>query len=473
MNLKQSIFETKQQTLGKYKFTIAVLFSMGFSTALPLVFPNTVSAQEADIILPDNQSVDLELNRTETSAELEAILTEAEKTKNALSRLETNIASFKKDQSLLETQLIEAETRQNLLDEKIVLGEQKLADLKQDETEIKTSLIARNSVLAEVLAALQRLGGNPPPALLVSPEDALSSVRSAILLGAVVPEIRAETEKLAIDLQQLTNIRKNITSEREQLAQALQDSFEDETQLTQLIQEKAALNIASLQQLEKERNRADELDNKSNELQTVIASLNTEILTIKRDAEEARLIEIERRRKADAQLARAKQLADAANSEDRDLLTPAYSFSALQATLSLPTEGAVVRMFGEIDSLGEPLQGVLLASSEKSTVLAPIDGWVLYSGDYRSYGQILIIDAGEGYQLVLAGMDKLSVSEGQFVLSGEPIATMGQPKATNNNGLTLASGKPSLYIELRKDQKPIDSAPWWASLASGRASNDT
>lgn len=465
MNLKQPIFETRLQKLGKCKFTAIALLSMSFS--IPAY------AQDSEIILPDNQSVDLELNRTETNAELEAILTEAEKTKNALGRLETNIASFKKDQNLLEAKLIEAETRQNLLDEKIVLGEQKLAELKQDELEIKTSLIARNSVLAEVLAALQRLGGNPPPALLVSPEDALSSVRSAILLGAVVPEIRAETKKLAVDLQQLASIRKDINSEREQLAEALQNSFEEETQLTELIQEKAALNIASLQQLEKERNRADELDNKSNELQTVIASLNTEILTIKRNAEEARILEIERRQKAEAQLARAKQLADAANSEDRDLLTPAYSFSALQATLNLPTQGAVVRKFGENDALGEPLQGVLLATTQQSEVLAPIDGWVLYSGDYRSYGQILIIDAGEGYQLVLAGMDKLNVSEGQFVLSGEPIATMGQPKATNNNGLTLASGKPSLYIELRKDQKPIDSAPWWAGFASGRASNDT
>ena len=469
MNLKQPNFETRLQKLGKFNFTAIALLSIG----LPLMISIPAYAQDSEIILPDNQSIDLEMNRTETNAELEAILTEAETTKNALNRLETNIASFKKDQNLLETKLIEAETRQTLLDEKIVLGEQKLTELKQDETEIKTSLIARNSVLAEVLAALQRLGGNPPPALLVSPEDALSSVRSAILLGAVVPEIRAETEKLAVDLQQLASIRKDINSEREQLAEALQNSFEEETQLTELIQEKAALNIASLQQLEKERNRADELDNKSNELQTVIASLNTEILTIKRNAEEARILEIERRRKAEAQLARAKQLADAANSEDRDLLTPAYSFSALQATLNLPTQGTVVRKFGENDALGEPLQGVLLATTQQSEVLAPIDGWVLYSGDYRSYGQILIIDAGEGYQLVLAGMDKLNVSEGQFVLSGEPIATMGQPKATNNNGLTLASGKPSLYIELRKDQKPIDSAPWWASLASGRASNDT
>jgi hypothetical protein len=57
---------------------------------------------------------------------------------------------------------------------------------------------------------LQRIGRDPPPALLVSPEDALSSVRSAILLGAVVPEIRAETEALAGDLKELAALRQAI-----------------------------------------------------------------------------------------------------------------------------------------------------------------------------------------------------------------------------------------------------------------------
>ena len=109
MNLKQPIFETRLQKLGKCKFTAIALLSIG----LPMALLSTAYAQDSEIILPDNQSVDLELNRTETNAELEAILTEAEKTKNALNRLETNIASFKKDQNLLETKLIEAETRQN------------------------------------------------------------------------------------------------------------------------------------------------------------------------------------------------------------------------------------------------------------------------------------------------------------------------------------------------------------------------
>jgi hypothetical protein len=91
------------------------------------------------------------------------------------------------------------------------------SDLSERQESVRLSLMSRRSVLAEVLAALQRIGRDPPPALLVSPEDALSSVSSAILLGAVVPEIRAETEALAADLKELATLRQAIAAERVRL----------------------------------------------------------------------------------------------------------------------------------------------------------------------------------------------------------------------------------------------------------------
>ena len=83
-------------------------------------------------------------------------------------------------------------------------------------------------MLAEVLAALQRMGRNPPPALLVSPEDALASVRSAILLGAVVPGIRGETDKLVSALKELTDLRQAIAREKDDLTGMMTASLEEE-----------------------------------------------------------------------------------------------------------------------------------------------------------------------------------------------------------------------------------------------------
>ena len=93
-------------------------------------------------------------------------------------------------------------------------------------------------MLAEVLGALQRMGLNPPPALLVKPEDALSSVRSAILLGAVVPELREQTEVLLADLEELSRVTASIEAERARLAATVEEQVGEKKRLALLLDEK-------------------------------------------------------------------------------------------------------------------------------------------------------------------------------------------------------------------------------------------
>jgi len=94
-------------------------------------------------------------------------------------------------------------------------------------------------------------------------------------------------------------------------------------------------------------------------------------------------------------------------------------------------------------------------------VTAPCDGWVVYAGPFRSYGQLLILNAGGGYHVLLAGMERISVDLGQFVLTGEPVAVMGGgPQSAA--AIATGSSQPVLYIEFRKDGTPVDPSPWWA-----------
>jgi septal ring factor EnvC (AmiA/AmiB activator) len=74
----------------------------------------------------------------------------------------------------------------------------------------------------------------------------------------------------------------------------------------------------------------------------------------------------------------------------------------------------------------------------------------------------LILNAGGGYHVLLAGMDRISADLGQFVLTGEPVGVMGgsaQMAAT----VPIASSQSVLYIEFRKDGSPVDPTPWWAN----------
>ena len=111
---------------------------------------------------------------------------------------------------------------------------------------------------------------------------------------------------------------------------------------------------------------------------------------------------------------------------------------------------------------GSTLKGISLQTREEARITAPADGWVVYAGEFRSYGQLLIINAGGGYHVLLAGMSRIDVSLGQFVLAGEPIAVMGNAAPPSQGD---DSSRPVLYVEFRKDGRPIDPDPWWAEAS--------
>jgi septal ring factor EnvC (AmiA/AmiB activator) len=87
---------------------------------------------------------------------------------------------------------------------------------------------------------------------------------------------------------------------------------------------------------------------------------------------------------------------------------------------------------------------------------------VVYAGAFRSYGQLLILDAGGGYHVLLAGMDRISIDLGQFVLTGEPVGVMGGGSSLAS-ALSTGSSQSVLYVEFRKDGTPVDPSPWWAT----------
>ena len=89
-----------------------------------------------------------------------------------------------------------------------------------------------------MLAALQRIGHRPPPALIATPEDALQAVRTAMVLGAVLPEMRGKVEELASDLADLANVRKKITAERDRLKAEIASLDNERARMAALIAER-------------------------------------------------------------------------------------------------------------------------------------------------------------------------------------------------------------------------------------------
>ncbi|RWD29638.1 MAG: hypothetical protein EOS22_08480 [Mesorhizobium sp.] len=404
----------------------------------------------------------------QSRAEYEQVSKEITLSSERLAKLAADIAAVKKDHASITAALIQSAMTEQKLGQDIEDIGAKLEGLKGEEQKIRASLAARRDVLAEVLGALQRMGLNPPPAILVKPEDALSSVRSAILLGAVVPELREQTEMLLADLKEQTRVTASIEAERARLTTAVGEQTAEKKRLSMLLEAKQRLQADTETEIAAEKQRSQALAARAGSLKELIASLEAD--KTRKAADQAKAAE---RKSADGDQAApngapaSTELASLPVPEG-NRLTAAAPFSALQGQIALPVTGKIKRRFGADDGNGAVMQGDMVATQSGAIVTAPADGNVLYAGPFRSYGQLLILNAGDGYHVVLAGMSRISVATGQSVLAGEPVGAMGEARVASTSASQNGNATPELYVEFRKDGKPVDPTPWWADRFSGR-----
>ncbi|MGD0720448.1 MAG: peptidoglycan DD-metalloendopeptidase family protein [Roseiarcus sp.] len=370
-------------------------------------------------------------------------------------RIEADIESIRADRAKLSAALIDVTARVQEAERQIEAANGRLATLTGSETALRRSLDSRRGVIADVLAVLQRMGRRPPPAILVRPRDMTEAIRAAMLLGSVLPDLKAETLALAQDLDELAGLRRSIAAETETLAQRVQALAKDKERLTALIVARQNSQADAEQALGAQKDRAAELARQAATLKELIARMESEVGPAKAAAEAARAAD-------EAAAAEVLTRAAAAGRKDPARLRPALAFAEARGQIPLPVAGAIVKTFGAPDGYGGLEKGVSIATPAAATVASPIDGWIAFSGPYRTYGQLLIINASGGYYLVLAGMDRINVGVGQFVLAGEPIALMGDGSARTAAAAAIGAAQPILYIELRKDGAAIDPGPWWA-----------
>ncbi len=385
--------------------------------------------------------------------ELEATRAQQKSAAELQQKLRADIAAIGQDRSKLNQQLIDIAAQVRGVETRIDDAEARLGPLDTREQQIRGSLDSRRSEIVEVLAALQRAGRRTPPALLVRPEDALQSLRTAMLLGSVVPELRLRAEKLTSDLSELIALRKTIATERDRLAIDRDKVRDDQVRLAALVDERQRKQSAIEKDMETEGARAIALSRQVDTLQGLIAKMEQDLKSAAKAAATANL------QGAPATL---NGKPDLGALKDPARLSPAIAFASAKGLFALPVNGVRIREFGGSDGAGGVEKGISLATRAGAQVTTPCDSWVVYAGPFRSYGQLLILNAGGGYHVLIAGMERISVNIGQFVLTGEPVATMGSTSQVASVLATNAS-QPVLYVEFRKDGTPIDPGPWWAA----------
>ncbi|MBM3607013.1 MAG: hypothetical protein FJX29_00960, partial [Alphaproteobacteria bacterium] len=290
-------------------------------------------------------------------------------------KIEAELELVRHDRVRLNTALIDTTAAIRKVEERIAGLERNLAAQEQQEQALQKSLDARRAVMVEILAALQRIGRHPPPALIVSSDDVLKAVRASMMMGAVLPQLREEARVLVADLEELAAVRKTIASERARLGVEIKTLAGERVRLASLVEErqKTMENVRSA--LASERQRAGELAKQAATLKDLIARMEGEITGARRAAEAARAAE--RQRQETAALRPGLDPSKPASPfADRARLTPAIAFAEAKGLLPLPVSGRITRGFGEKDAFGGDEKGLSIVSGPGSVVASPSDGWV-------------------------------------------------------------------------------------------------
>ena len=415
--------------------------------------PDAVEAPTAEgAATPPADAVESEPADTNV-IDLEEVEASLSLSRERIDELKAEIAAMEGDRTQQNAALIAAAQRVKLAEIEVSDVEERISELIVRELEVRGRLDGADAEIANVLAALERISLNPPPALIVDPDDALGSARGAMLIAAILPQLRDKADTVAADLQALTDIKAAALAEEQTLKANHEVLEEEQLRIATLIAARKQGITQMSAELQAEEAEAVALAEKATSLRELIGALS------ERAANGASALPATSDPDLPQLSPEAIQLAfaDAARTQ------PAVPFPLAQGYLALPANGVTVVDFGANDGRGGIAQGQSIVTRADAQVVAPADGWVLYKGPYLNYGQIVILNTGGGYTALLAGLDTITAEIGQFVQLGEPLGTMGSRTIGRTVTTSAGNDQPTLYIELRQDNEPFDPAGWWAN----------
>lgn len=420
----------------------ALVLILGLAS-LTVAAPFPAPAQSPDAAKQKLDQVERQLDATRTEAERSAAATRA---------LRNELAALSRDMVRLGA---EAQEREALLEQ---LSRQ-LDSLAGEQADRRAALDARKGELAASLGALARLARTPSQAYFLYPGDPLDAVRSAVLLRAAAPSLANEAEALAQDLDAIARVEKEIAAS----VASLQGQ---ETELAARRAEIEALSRRKQSLLKEGEARTASLESQQNKLARDAESLRG---LLDRIAEEARRLAETPRPPARPSTPAARetpgQQGQAAGGRLASAPPPVADLGRPDSIrpfppsngLNPPVRGKLVQRYGQDGGLGQTVRGITVETRAQAQVVAPYDGKVMFAGPFQDYGRILILEHADGYHSLLAGLNGISVGVGQWVLAGEPVGQMGEAR----------QARPRLYVELRKEGRPVNPLNWIAAANIG------
>ncbi len=352
-----------------------------------------------------------------SAQQLKSLASELKQGQPQLSSAKEKSDTLAAQAAALRQKLIATAARIESLERRREETDAQIVRLAAEDTRLSAGFANDRVAVTRLVGILERLQHDMPPALAMRPDDALGAVRGSMLVGASLPPIYAQAARLSRRIEALKRTRAALEQQQAQAADTA-----------------ARLNIA--------RGELDELlAQKQREAAAAAESYGSLKVELERVARQA----------ADFQalLARVRALRDKAGQAEDSAPNQSVVTVTAENSGSLGVLGRNSLLEPVVGTPESGNSGLSYTTRPGAQVIAPADGRVLYAGPYHKNGQVLILEITTGYDIVLAGLGRVTVKSNDQLLAGEPVGTMPPDPADDR-----------LYFELRHGGRGQSPAPW-------------
>jgi septal ring factor EnvC (AmiA/AmiB activator) len=346
-------------------------------------------------------------------------------------------------EAALATQRVQAAGRLRTIETNVQTAADRVRDAQAAQQSAEDAVAQRTEALSSLLPLALRLSRYPAEMLLAAPVPADQAIEGVLVTQGVSADIARQVLELRQQQAQAKRLAESTGRRQAALAAERARQAQAAAALDTQIAAAGQARTVALDQGAAAAEAASALAAKANDLRSAIAAMDeAERQAAARAAQQAAL--------AQAQLRRHKSGAVQAAVPASTPAGPGLSDAAPKVTL---VAGRITRQFGAASDDG-PATGISFSVTPGAFVSSPCAGRVAFAAPFRSYGRLMIIECGGGYDFVLSGMARLDAAVGHSVRPGEPIGRMADA------GTASGAGKPVLYVELRKGGQPVNPMPY-------------
>ena len=339
--------------------------------------------------------------------------------------LKQKAQSIETEISRVQKQLVSAGKDVQDFEEDLAKLEASYKQLQKEYEAVKKQLQINEIQTVDLSRALLKKALFPPELTLLSNGTIVDYARSSLLLREGHVPLVNKKKSLYANLNKIASLQATIKARAAEIRVQAQRLEAQQKNMERLMQQKQVLRAHFETESLSAKKKAEELGRKAKDIQDLLARLADE--RKKAQAEQSKTTPIKR--------------ADSAN---------IGHISDYKGKLRLPARGTIIQRYGTKTEGGARSKGIVIQPRLGAKIIEPFDGVVLFAGPFKSYGNVLIVEHGDGFHSVLAGMETIDVIVGQNLLMGEPVGTMS------------TTSLQKLYIELRSKGQPIDPTDWFA-----------